>query len=302
MATREKIRFAALIVLAIIGCGRCPSDQEADPSNPYPTDATGVQLQLENVPQRMVSLSPAITESLYLLDVSDRLVGVTVYCNYPPEAQEKERVGTVLSPCIEKIVQLSPDLILATKEIGKAKTVSKLRSLGLKVFVFGERTTFSDICREFVLLGRLVGKGSKASLIAERAIEDVSTICRAASTKPRRKVFWQIGARPLVTVAKGTFVNEMISSAGGINIAQDSQVRYPRYSLEEVVRQDPDLIIIVTMGEATEQAKLRWETFGSLKAVRGNRIYVIDAHDVCAPSPVSFVEGLRKVAAFIHPN
>ena len=302
MAIREKAQFAALIVLAIIGCGRSPSDQEGDPSKAYPADATGVQLQLENVPQRIVSLSPAITESLYLLDVSDRLVGVTVYCKYPPEAQEKEQVGTVLSPSIEKIVQLSPDLILVTREVGKAKTVSKLRSLGLKVFVFADRTTFSDICRDFVLLGRLVGKGSEASQIAERAREDVSTISKAASRKPRRKVFWQIGARPLVTVAKGTFINEMINSAGGINIAEDSLVRYPRYSLEEVVRQDPDLIIIVTMGEVTEQEKLRWQTLGSLKAVRGNRIYVIEAHDVCAPSPMSFAEGLRKVAAFVHPD
>ncbi len=247
-------------------------------------------------------MAPSLTESMYLLGAQDRIVGVTFYCDHPPEARKKEKIGTVISPNVEKIAELSPDLILATEEINKPKTIDKLRSLGLKVFVFGSRSNFSDVCDGFLLLGKLMGKGKTAVEIVENARRNIEATKQKVQDKPRQMVFWQIGSKPLVTVAKGTFADEMIEMAGGMNIAHENRIRYPRYSLEEVVEQNPDVIIIVTMGEVTELEKRTWQAFEDLKAVKENRIYVIDAHSVCAPSPTTFAEGLRQVAAFLHPN
>lgn len=298
----KKLAIIILMILTVAGCEKRSSDQEKHLSEKVFIDATGKQIQLDSPPKRIVSLSPSLTESLYLLGVQEDVVGVTVYCDHPPEAQEKEKIGTILSPNIEKIVSLSPDLILATNEINKPKTIDKLRSLGLKVFVSDSRENFSDICDEFLLLGRLLGRERRAAGIVKKARKDIEAISSRVHSRPRPKVFWQVGARPLVTVAKGTFADEMIGMAGGVNIAHGSRIKYPRYSLEEVVRQNPDVIVIVTMGDVTEQERHTWQTFTDLKAVRDSRIYVIDADDVCSPSPPTFVEGLRKTAGFLHPD
>lgn len=239
---------------------------------------------------------------MYQLGVQNRIAGVTVYCTHPPEAMKKEKIGSVVSPNIEKITELSPDLILATKEINKPKTIDKLRSLGFTVFVFDSRKSFSDVCDGFLLLGRLLDKEKPAMEIVENARKSVETIKSRVHDRLQPKVFWQVGGKPLVTVAKGTFADEMIGMAGGINIAHESKTGYPRYSLETVVKQNPDAIVIVTMGKITEQEKSTWQAFENLKAVKENRIYVTDAHSVCAPSPVTFAEGLRAIAAFLHPN
>ena len=259
-------------------------------------------LVAQQPPQRIISLAPSITEELYLLGLGDRIVGVTIYCEYPLDAKKKEKIGTLLSPNIEKIVTLNPDLILATMDGNRPEVLSRLSNLGLRVFTFEPAKNFQDISRDFLLLGKLVSKEKEVRKILSKARGEIEEIKEKVSGLPKVKVFWEVGAKPLVSVAKGTFADEIISLSGGINIAHGAGSRYPRYSLEEVLQQNPEVIILVTMGDVTEQEIKIWKEFKDLKAVKDNRIYVVDADLVCRSTPVRFQEAVRKIASLLHPE
>ena len=260
------------------------------------------RLVAQQPPQRIISLAPSITEELYLLGLGDRVVGVTIYCEYPPEVKKKEKIGTLLSPNIEKIVTLNPDLILATMDGNRPEVLSRLSSLGLRVFTFEPAKNFQDISRDFLLLGKLVSKEKEAGKLLSKARGEIEEIKEKVRGLPKVKVFWEVGAKPLVSVAKGTFADEIISLSGGINIAHGAGSRYPRYSLEEVLQQNPEVIILVTMGDVTEQEIKIWKEFKDLKAVKDNRIYVVDADLVCRATPARFQEAVREIASLLHPE
>jgi iron complex transport system substrate-binding protein len=253
------------------------------------------------VPQRIVSLAPSITESLYSLGVEDKIVGVTTYCpSYL--GNEKEKIGTLLEPNLEKIVSLSPDLVLATAQGNRAQTIAKLRSLRLKVFVLKESKNFSEICQNFLKLAKLVGKTEEAEKIITEVKGKISLIKKRLKGEPRVRVFWEVGSSPLVTIGKQSFVNELIDFAGGANIFTDLQAPYSIVSKEEVVRRNPEVIILVTMGYVTTKEARFWSKFNIVKAVKNKRIYVIDAYKVSQPTPWTFVTGLEELTWSLHPQ
>ncbi len=253
-------------------------------------------------PERIVSLAPSITESLYYLGLEEKLIGVTSYCNYPDEAKEKEIIGSLVSPNIEKIYSLSPDLVLAVNGINRPQTIKKLRSLGIEVAVLDECGTFNDITKSFIQLGKLTHREQKARDIAKEVEKEVSSITEKAKGKPPVRVFWEVGAKPLITVGATSFTNEFNRYAGGINIFGDTPLPHPRVSREEVLKRNPEVIMLVIMGDVTEKEKTYWQKFKDLEAVKFNRIYIIDADKVCRPTPVTFLAGLRVVAKILHPE
>lgn len=254
-------------------------------------------------PQRIISLGPAITEELYLLGVADKLVGCTVYCQVPAEAKSKEKVGRVVDVDVEKIALLRPEIVLATPLLD-SEAVKNLERLGIKVVTFPTAKSFSQVCRQFLVLGELVGEEKQARAIVARARSEVESINSKVSALPEPKVFTQTGARPLYTANKDSYLNDYIVRAGGINIAAGSAggSDYSIYSREEVVKENPDVIFIVTMGIAGEQEKRAWERFTVLNAVRNKRIYIIDSHRACSPTPVSFAQMLAEIAVLLHPG
>jgi len=253
-------------------------------------------------PKRIVSLAPSITESLYQLGADEALIAVTFYCNYPPQAKTKKMIGTIISPNIEKIYFLSPDLVLANNGINRSQTIEKLKSLGLKVVVLDECDNFDDIIKSFIQLGKLIGREKEAETIIEEAEAEVEVISQKLKTLPRLTVFWEVGARPLVSVGPQSFTNEFTRYSGGINIFNDALDKHPRVSREEVLKRDPDVIMLVTMGDVTKREKAYWKKFKDLKAVKSDRIYFIDADKVCRSTPNSFLAGVKEVAALLHPQ
>jgi iron complex transport system substrate-binding protein len=250
-------------------------------------------------PQRIVSLGPSITEALYLLGAEDKIVGTTIYCTRPPAARNKEKVGTAIKANLEKIVHLAPDIVLTTSLIGP-KDTEKLKNLKIKVVDFPAPRDFSRICEQFLELGRVVAKEKEAQHIVRQAREKVEAIKRRGKALSVRKVFVQIGARPLYAAAKDTFINDLIESAGGENIVSASKNGI--YSREKVLQDNPDVIIIATMGLVGEEQKQLWKKYGSIKAVKNNRIYSIDSEKLCSPTPVSFVKALEEIANILHPE
>lgn len=248
-------------------------------------------------PKRIVSLGPTLTKQIYLLDAQDKLVGITTYCPDPDLAQKKEKVGTLLDADLEKIVHLEPDLVLATSLTG-AKTKQKLRNLEIEVVEFSLAKNFSQICTQFLELGRIVGKENEAQEIIRRTKEQVDIIRERVKNLPHPLVFVQVGAEPLFTMNEDSFFNDYIESAGGVNIATDSKTGL--YSQELVLQNNPDVIIITAMGIAGEREKELWENFPTLKAARNNRIYIVDADRFCSPTPVEFAAALEEMVKILH--
>lgn len=255
-----------------------------------------------NFPQQIISLSPALTEELYLLGVEDRLVANTVYCKRPPAAEEKEKIGTVIKADIEKIVSLKPDVVIAllAASMTSPERIEKLKNLGIRVVSFPLAKDFQQICKQFLRLGELVGKEKEAEEIVKKAKLKVSSIQQRINGLPKPKVLVQIGAKPLWVATKDSFINNFIELAGGANIGPSGKSGL--YSREKILEQNPDVIIIVTMGIVGEQEKKTWQKYKTLNAAKNNRIYIVDSDKVCSPTPVSFVEVLEEIVGLIHSN
>lgn len=265
-------------------------------------DSAGFELKMQKPPQRIVSLVPSITENLYELGAGEKIVGVTIYCNRPEDARTKEKIGNLLEINVEKIISLKPDIVFATKDDNRPEAVTKLRKLGMTVFVFGRVEDFKAACTHFQILGEIVGSRGKSAEILESINVRMGKIKKKISNLSPVKVFCQLGVNPVVTAAKGTFIDEFIHVARGINIAHNLPGRYMRYSKEQVVKENPEVIIIATMGDDTEKEKEIWCKFKQLSAVKNNRIYLINADLICRPAPTVLIQGFEEIAKCVHPE
>jgi ABC-type Fe3+-hydroxamate transport system substrate-binding protein len=248
-------------------------------------------------PHRIVSLVPTVTEELYLLEAGDRIVGVTVYCQRPSQAQTKEKVGTVVDVNIEKIVELRPDIVIASP-LTDHRQIRKLRGLGLRVEIFDSPTDFRGLCENFLTLSRLVAKEQEAKQVLERTKRELEAVKKRIEGLAKSRVFVQIGANPLFTADRESFINDLIERAGGINIASDAKTGI--YSREEVIKRNPDTILIVTMGIVGEREKEVWLRYKTIDAVKNHRIFTVDSYRVCSPTPVSFVRIVKELARLFH--
>lgn len=253
----------------------------------------------DKYPNRIISLGPNITENIYLLGAQDKLVADTVYCNRPEDAKNKEKIGTIMDVNIEKILSLQPDVVLAIS-LTRADQVQKMKKMGLKIISFPEFKNFDELCSHFGEISKIVNKEETAKNILNETVQKVNRIKEKAKGLLKPKVFIQIGAKPLFTATGSSFINDFLEYAGGTNIAKNAKSGL--YSREEVVRSNPDVIIIVLMGIEAKQEKENWENYKTLNAVKNNRVYTIDAYKVCSPTPVNFAQALQEIALILHPE
>ena len=252
--------------------------------------------------RRIISLGPLNTENVYLLGAQENLIANTVYCVKPPAAKEKEKIGTLLQANIEKIVSFQPDLVLATS-LTRPRQIAKLERLGIEVVQFAQPASFDDICEQFIKLGRLLGREERARTIVDDARRTVENIHQKTADQPKKKVFLQVGTRPLFSSVGNSFTNDYIVLGGGQNIAHGNLQGV--YSREKVVAQNPDLIIVAIMGSegvSGEKEKQKWTRYSSINAVKNDNIHIVDPNLVCSPSPQTFVTALRAITTLIHPE
>ena len=248
---------------------------------------------------RVISLAPSLTESLYLLGAGDNLIGCTTYCIKPEAARSKEKIGTLIDFNLEKIVALKPDIVLGM-EFSDRRTVEKLQNLGIRVELFPSPKNFEHLCESFLRLGRILGREEKAAGIVASAREEAAAIREKVKGLKKLKIFWQLGAKPLFSATKGYFTNDYIEYAGGVNIA--AAAKSGIYSREEVLRQNPDVIVIVTMGITAEEEKNTWDTYTSINAVKNHRVYILDSYTYCSPTPQGFAQALKELVHLLHPS
>ncbi len=240
---------------------------------------------------RIISLAPSATESLYELDIDKELVANTVYCS--DGNFKKEKIGTVTEPNIEKIISLNPDLIIATKEGNYKTVIDKLIRLKLTVYVMEPYSSFEDICINFQQLADYLDKTDAAKEIINNVKNEISKLDDDAKNINKEKIFWEVGANPIFTVGKQSFVNEYNKFVNGINVFEDIDMRYPNISVESVIEKNPDIIMLVNMGDVSEQEIAKWNKYKNITAVKNNKIYLLEANDIFTPTPKRFLNGIK---------
>ena len=258
-------------------------------------DDLGRTVTIQGIPERIISLSPSNTEILFALGLGDNVVGVTDWCNYPPEALDKEKVGAYDAPDIETVLALSPDLILAAHGLAM-ETIDTMEDLELTVFGIMS-TDLDDLMGDIRTVGNITGKQAEAdALTSDMAARIQAVVEETEQLEHRPKTFYVIWHDPLFTVGADTFIHELIEKAGGENIFADL-TGYPIVSIEEVLARDPE--VIITSVWSYDWALNATELVGVNATVTG-RIHTVDDDLVQRPAP-RIVQGLEWFAHFIHP-
>ena len=252
---------------------------------------------------RYISLAPSTTEILFALGLDEEIAGVSSYCNYPLQARSKTKIGDFSHPSMEQIFSLKPDYIFCTG-LEQAPVVRELERLKLKVYV-SDPASIEELFASISDIGKITNKAREAAELIKKMREDIKAVTARAGLIPqekRIKVFIEIWHEPLMTAGKGSFVDELIVLAGGINIAHDIGRPYSIFSAETVVDRNPGCIIMAYMDRESPlrliQGRFGW---AGIDAVKNKRIYNdIDPDVLLRPGP-RITEGLKKIHEKLYP-
>jgi iron complex transport system substrate-binding protein len=228
-------------------------------------------------PERIVSLAPNLTEILYDFGVENRIVAVTDHCDYPPAARSKPRVGGFGNPSLEAIVSLRPDFVVVTEDGNPRALERRLRTLGIRTYIFKARR-IGDLPREIRTLGRILGVGAAADRSAdriERRIRRIAERMKAVSQRSVKRAIFIVQPAPLIAAGKGTTIDDAFAILGIENIAAAGTIRYPKYSLEEIIRLRPDALFFGKGSGMEGRIKPLLERLATLDAVRAGRVYFV---------------------------
>jgi iron complex transport system substrate-binding protein len=296
--------IALIITSGILGaCKSSPAEEKS--AEITVTDQIGRVVTLEKIPERIVSLAPSNTEVLYSLGLSDKIVGVSDYCDYPAEANEKEKVGGYSTSDVERIVALEPDVIFI-EDFHKNEILPALENLGQTVVMIDPRS-LDEVLESFTLIGEITG----TSDIAAGLVKGMSDRIKAVTDKTagltdeqRLRVFYVMWHEPLMTVGSGTRIQELVEKAGGVNTFSDLD-GYPMIDLEALVEANPQVIIAGTgMGEGADLPSTFARTEERLEntdARKNNRVYEINT-DLTGRPTLRMIDALEQLAEMIHPE
>ena len=282
--------------------------QSASPDSPPApafrevVDETGRTVHVPQPVRRIVSLAPSMTETVYALGLQDRLVGDTDYCDYPPDAQTKTKVGGGINPSLEKIVSLHPDLVLVTKAFNLPETVHSLEGLGISSYATDPHTV-NDIITSTKKVADLLGVPDAGATVGDEMQHRLDQLQHRLAALPPRQVLFVVWTQPLISVGRGTFIADALLRAGAVSIVDSSQ-DWPHVSLEEVAHLQPDYLVFADshseMVPAQVDALATLPAWRILNAVANRRFAVIsDAVNRPAPRIVSAIEELAKQ---LHPE
>jgi iron complex transport system substrate-binding protein len=268
------------------------------------TDDMGREVVIDEVPQRIVSFGPSITEILFALGLGEKVVGVSDYSDYPEAAQSKPSVGNAYAPSIESLVALEPDLVFTLEH---QELNSQLEALGM-TFIILEPRDVDGILEDIELVGAVTGTEDEAAELVESMQETIDDTLALVEGAAEVSVFFIVDATdPSLpwTSGSGSFIDALITMAGGENIAAEAPGDWVQLSLEQVVASDPDIVIIQTMTggvptvsiEALEEHPI----WGEMRAIIEGNVFLISG-DLVSRSGPRIVQGLEEMARIIHPE
>jgi len=300
VCSRAAILFALLAVA--IACTR-PALASADSSARVTvTDELGRTIEIVQPVQRMVSLAPSLTETIFALGAGDRLVGDTDVCDYPAEARTKPKVGGVVAPSLEAVVALRPDLVLATTALNPARVVDALVRLGVPVYVTDPHTV-RDVLDSTARLSKVIGAGDAGRALVADLQARLDAVQRRLAGVPARRVLFVVWAAPLISIGHHTFITDALAWADAQSVVE-SDKDWPEVSLEEMVRLQPEYLVIAGSYEevgasslADLQSRPGWR---DLEAVRDGRVAVVS--DALARPCPRILDAIEEVARSLHPE
>ena len=285
------------MVLAVVAVGLAVG------ATPFPiavTDDVDRLITVAEAPQRIISLAPSHTEILYELGLGDRIVGVTSYCNFPPEADGVPHVGGFSDVDFEQVVGLAPDLVLAST-IHMAEVVPRLEDLGITVFVIHPPTVHA-VLDAILTAGLITGRSIVAAQLVAGLQDRIDAVLEAIAGASPPKVFWELGP-DLYTAGPGSFIDDLIQLAGGRNVAAGASSQWPQLSVEAIVMANPDVLVLAdhNYGETAEKVADR-PGWGELEAVKKGRIVELSDDDLFSRPGPRIVDALEFLARAFHPG
>ena len=270
------------------------------------TDTRGATVVVNSQPNRIVSLSPSLTEVLFAAGAGDAVQGVTTYCNYPEEALLREQIGgfSAKTISIEKIVALEPALVFADHS-RHGSVIESLENYGITV-IATNATSIEDVYLILDMVGTATGNRDQAlSVIGDmkRRIARVTEITSQIPAGERLRVFWEVFDKPLMTAGPSTFIGQLVDLAGGANIFADVTESWPQISHEELLVRDPEVLMSSdTHGDKFSAEQIRSRTgWQNLSAVENDMIFLFDGDMVSRPGP-RIVDSLEAMAAALYPD
>jgi iron complex transport system substrate-binding protein len=256
-------------------------------------------------PRRIVSLAPNVTEILFALGLDREIVGVTRYCDYPPQALAKEKIGGLIDPDLEKIRALNPDLVVAFRG-NPLPVIRRLRGLGVPVFVLEEGITLASVFSFLEKIGKVTGREGEASSLADglRArFKAVEAALRDVPARPR--VFLCLHGAGFWTTGRNSYLHDLIIRAGGINVAGGVEKRWVNYGRERLLQDRPEtfVVLVKTPGDfGPARDWLAGQAFlESLPAIREGRVYPLDENMTSRYGPRLF-DALEELVRILHPG
>lgn len=264
-------------------------------------DMLGRPVTLPAPPRRIVSLVPSATEIIFALGGEERLVGVTSFCDWPPAALRKPRVGDMLAPSLEAIVALRPDVAIVTDEGNSQATFDQLGRLGIPMYTVNAHR-LHDVLTLIARLGELTGRPEAVGPLVDGLRARVRRVVETVRAAPRTRVLYVLWPDPIIVPGRDGLVTELIELAGGASVTADLAGAYPRLGLEALVALGPEVIVLARHGSAqTPTVRATWDRLRTVPAIRAGRVSPVDGALLHRYGP-RIVDGLEVLARVIHPE
>jgi len=251
-------------------------------------------------PQRVVSLAPSVTETLFALGFGNRVVGVTTYCDYPADARKLPKIGGFINPSLEAIAAQRPDLVIGVNDSNHPVKAREMERLGLKVALLTV-SSVNDILNSIKSVAGLIGSPEAGEKLVDKITRQFDDVTKRVAPAPRRRTLLAVGLRPLVAVGGRNFLDELITLAGGENISGNAAQPWLNLPDEYVVARAPQVIIEAGMGSDRGRVARNWNDLKSIPAVKERRIYGYPSDKILRPGP-RIGEGLEEIARLVHPE
>lgn len=249
---------------------------------------------------RIVSLAPSVTETLFALGAGPDVVGVSQYCDYPPQVRDLPRVGSFLSPNLEAIIALRPTLVVGLALSSDVRQIRALNSMGYPVLLVSD-DSLQQIETSIETVGARINRQPQAHrLVAEIQAQIAAVRNRLANVKPERALML-VGHQPMVAVGAGTYLDELMRIARADNIAADAGEQWPHLSMEYIIAMRPQVVLDGSMGTDPSSSSGFWEKYPAIPAVRDHRVFGYAQDPIVHPGP-RVGQSLEIIARMIHPE
>jgi iron complex transport system substrate-binding protein len=265
-------------------------------------DETGRRVRIPQPARRIVSLAPSVTETLFALDLGDRVVGDTDFCDYPAEAKKKPHVGGPVNPSVEAIAALHPDIVIASREINLLDSVQSLEQIGIPVYATDPHTV-EEVLTSTQRLADLLGAAEAGRAVVKKLRSRLDELDRRLADLPPKDALMIVWLDPLISVGRNAFLNDALRRAGAHSIINSPQA-WPTIDLEEVVRAQPEYLIISNDNRQQVERELdelqKRPAWRQLEAVRSRRVIVL-SEAISHPSP-RLIDGIEQLARALYPS